>query len=231
MLQLQTRELIMIFQNRFDAAEHLSAKMAEYKNNPDVIILAVPRGGLQIGRMLAEKLHAPLDIILTKKIGYPGNPEYAIGAVTPEDVAWDESMRETADQPEQFDVYLHEEIKRIHALLHERAHSYRGDNPPLDLKNKIVIVVDDGVATGKTLHVALMSVKRHKPKKIIVAVPVISQSALALLKPLADDILYLSAPPVFFGVGQFYQHFPQVEDAEAIKLLHEAFDRQNRKPK
>jgi putative phosphoribosyl transferase len=209
-----------MFNDRFDAAEQLVLRLEKYKDNLDVVIVAIPRGGLELGYVLSHKLHAPLDVIFTKKIGYPGNPEYAIGAVGIEGELIDKRLLGISDT---FTAYLEHEIKRLRSLLRQRYKAYRGDLPPLDLRNKIVIVTDDGVATGKTLEITLDLIKKHEPQKIVVALPVAPSDAVALLKRKADEVVVLDVPELFFSVGQFYRNFEQVDDSQAIKLLHEAY--------
>ncbi len=207
-----------MFKDRFDAAYQLAPYLKQYSNNPDAIILGIPRGGLQLGYVLARELHLPLDVILSKKIGYPGNPEYAIGAV---------SLQNIIISPDFVDIqelkgYIADQASQIRQLLQERNIKYRHNKPPLDLTNKIVIVVDDGVATGSTLLATLALIRQNKPQKIIVALPVAPPQALELIGQQADEVICLLRPHDFAGVGQFYQNFEQVDDQEAIRLLHEA---------
>lgn len=208
-----------MFKDRFDAAYQLAQKLQEYKNNPKVVILAIPRGGLELGYVLAKELQAPLDIILTKKIGFPSNPEYALGAVSQDSVLLDEQI--ISLYPELVS-YIKDEIIKLRAMLDDRSQKYKGQTPYIDLTNKIVIVVDDGVATGKTLAVTLDLIKKHNPQKIVVALPVASPGSLALLRSKSDELVCLLIPHVFHGVAQFYHNFDQVDDREAIRLLREA---------
>lgn len=207
-----------MFEDRFDAAAQLALPLKEYNNSPNAVIIALPRGGLQLGSVLARALHLPLDIILTKKIGYPGNPEYAIGAV---------SLEHSIISPDfsyvpELQSYIKQQIKDIRQLLHDRNVLYRGNKPPLKLTNKIVIVVDDGAATGNTLMATLALIKQDGPEKVVVALPVASAQALKRLREEADEVICLHTPSLFFSVGQFYKHFDQVDDQEAIRLFHES---------
>ena len=206
----------MIFKDRFDAASQLAEKLKKYKNE-ECVILAIPRGGLQIGVVVAKALQAPLDVVLTKKIGYPGNEEYAIGAV---------SLKGRILNPDVSDVpqsYIDAEIKRIQSLLQKRHEQYhQGKRKPVDIKNKVVIIVDDGIATGSTVLATIELLKTEKPKKIIVAVPVAPPEAVAKIKKVVDEVVCLHMTADFFAIGQFYENFEQVEDAEAIRLLEEA---------
>lgn len=206
-----------MFKDRFDAAHQLAHYLKQYANNPQALILAIPRGGLELGYVLARELHLPLDIILTKKIGYPGNPEYAIGAVSLHHVYVDPEFT----HPE-FAEYIVEQSVNIRALLQERAKLYYKDKKPRSLANKIVIVVDDGVATGSTLLATIELIRQENPHKIIIALPVAPREAFAKLQRAADEVVCLQVPELFFSVGQFYQKFNQVEDQEAIRLFHEA---------
>lgn len=207
-----------MFKNRFDAAEQLVPYLQQYAHNPDAIVLAIPRGGLELGSVLAKQLKLPLDIILSKKIGAPFNPEAAIGAVSLKDVFIAEPFKSMPNlQP-----YIEQQIPLLRAKLHERAERYRKGMPPLDVHNKIVIIVDDGVATGNTLLATIALLKEQKPKKIIVALPVSPKDTLEKIKKESDEVICLLVPEVFYAVGQWYAMFNQVDDEEAIKLLHEA---------
>lgn len=209
-----------MFKNRFDAGKKLAERLHEYKNDPQAIILAIPRGALEIGAVLSRELNLPLDVILTKKIGYPGNPEYAIGAVSLDSVIIDKRALEFSGQLE---AYLKQEIENIRQLLRERSALYHGDRKPFSLENKTVIVVDDGVATGKTLEATIDLIKKQHPAKVIVAVPVASKEALHLIKKKVDEVVCLLVPDIFMSVSQWYDHFDQVNDEQAIQLLQESY--------
>ncbi|HLC89201.1 MAG TPA: phosphoribosyltransferase family protein [Candidatus Nanoarchaeia archaeon] len=208
----------MLFQDRYSAGKLLAQKLQSYKNNPDAVILAIPRGGVETGFSLAKELNLPLDVIFTKKIGFPGNPEYAIGAVSLKSEVIAKNLISTGQVSQK---YVDEEIKKIRALLQERYKQYLGDRKPLDLKNKIVIIIDDGAATGRTLLAAIELVKKEKAARIIVAIPVGHPETVEELKKKAE-VLCLETPADFFAVGQFYEHFAQVSDEQAIRLLREA---------
>lgn len=202
--------------DRFAAAKELAKKLQKYKHDKNAVILAIPRGGLQTGYTLAEELNLKLDIILTKKIGYPGNEEYAIGSVSLKSIFINEGHKDISND------YINSEIKKIRKTLKERYQKYLGDKKPTNLKDKIVIITDDGVATGSTILAAIDLVKQENPKKIVVAVPVGPADTIRQLKKKADEVIYLLVPKTFFAIGQFYQDFSQVEDEEAIRLLKEA---------
>jgi putative phosphoribosyl transferase len=207
-----------MFENRFDAARQLVPKLIQYKSNPDAIVIAIPRGGLQLGSVLAHELKLPLDVIFTKKIGYPGNPEYAIGAAS---LSHALIAPDFANSPE-LQPYIQQQITQIRELLQRRSELYRAGKPSPDLANKTVIVVDDGVATGNTLIATLLLIKQENPQKIVVALPVGPIETIARLRQYADEISCLKTPVDFMSVGQFYEDFTQVDDQAAIRLLQEA---------
>lgn len=206
-----------MFKDRFDAAEQLLPLLQNYKDQANTVVLAIPRGGLELGYVLARGLNVPLDVIFTKKIGMPGNPEYAIGAVSDLHVF----LNSNFNIPELQDYIAHE-VDSIRQIIQERIKKYRYSMPPFTIENKTVIVVDDGVATGSTLLATLALIKAYKPKKIVVALPVSSREAYTKIQKEADEVVCISAPASFMSVGQFYEHFDQVSDEEAIRLLHEA---------
>ncbi len=203
-----------MFRDRHDAGEQLAKALARYKGKKDVLILAIPRGALQIGEVLHEELKTPLDIIVTKKIGHPMSEEYAIGAVGP-DGEYVISEGAVDVSPE----YIIGERKRLEAVVEEKYRRYRGDRPKPDVRGKTVILVDDGIATGSTLIAAIHVIRKQKPAKIVVAVPVAPAEGLAKVKAQADEVICLLVPPDFYAIGQFYDSFPQVEDEEAIAIL------------
>ena len=207
----------MIFQNRIEAGKKLSHKLSKYQATKNLIVLGIPRGGIIVGKQLSQALDCPLDIIVTKKIGAPGNPELAIGAVgaigkpvIDEELA----VRVGADEK-----YLKSQIAKLRTEVDRRIKEYHGDKPPLELKNKVVIITDDGVATGATMMAAIEITRQQNPKKIIVAVPVIAKDTLEKIESLADEVVFLDAPEMFFAVGQFYQDFSQITDEEVRKIL------------
>lgn len=209
-----------MFKDRFDAGHKLTEKLQKYKDDSNAVILAIPRGALEIGSVLSRELHVPLDVILTKKIGYPGNPEYAIGAMSLDSIIIDKRAIEFSGELES---YLRKEIAEIRQLLHERSQAYHGTREPISLENKIVIVTDDGIATGRTLEVTLDLIKKQHPAKIIVAVPVASKEAINLIKKRVDEVICLEVPDFFMSVSQWYDHFDQVNDEQAIALLQGSY--------
>jgi len=207
----------MVFQNRVEAGKQLATKLQKYKGIENLLVLAIPRGGVVVGRELAKALGCPLDVIVTKKIPAPGNPELAVGAVGAigEPVINEElGAKVGADES-----YIKHQIVNIKNEIKRREKIFRGDKPPLDLKDKIVILTDDGVATGATMAAAVEIVRQQEPKKIIVAVSVIAKDSLEKIAALADEVIYLQAPELFFAVGQFYREFEQVSDKEVLRYL------------
>ena len=204
------------FTDRRDAAMQLLPLLEKYRNERGVI-LAVPRGGVPLGYWIARELNFPLEIILTKKIGHPDNPEFAIGAVGLEG-------EEVDIPPGVSRKYVRSEIARIRELLTKRYRLFMRDRKPVDLKNRMVILVDDGIATGHTLLAAIKMLRAQNPKKIVVAVPVAPRSAVNKIQQVADEVHCLYVPEEFLSVGVFYDDFSEVHDEEAIQLLKEAND-------
>lgn len=201
-----------VLEDRIEAALLLSEKLKKYRNSNSVI-LAVPRGGVPIGFIIAKNLHLPLDIILSKKIGHPNNKEFAIGAVSMDSIIIDEHP----DVPKE---YIEKEVIRLRKLLQQKYSLYMGNRNPIDITGKNVIVVDDGIATGNTILVSIAMLRKKKPAKIIVAVPVIPYDTVKTFEQHTDEFICLIASKYFRGVGGFYQEFPQVEDEEVIRMLN-----------
>ena len=206
-----------MFKNRIDAGRQLAEKLMKFKGE-NVVILAIPRGGLPLGEIIAKALKVPLDVSLTKKIGHPFNKEYAIGAVSLEGIILMDEIEVSKD-------YIEEETSRIRQKLKKRQDEYYKNRAPMNLEKKTVIVVDDGIATGNTILATADLIKKQKPNKIVVAVPVAPHSAIQKLKDSdnVDEVICLDTPNNFRAVGQFYENFEQVPDVEAIKLLEDAY--------
>ncbi len=206
-----------MFKDRIDAGRQLALALDKLKNE-EIVVMAVPRGGLPLGSIVAKSLGAPLDVVLAKKIGHPYNREYAIGAVSLEDVIISDAIGVTKG-------YIENETARIREKLGKRHHQYYKTKSPEHLHNKTVLIIDDGVATGNTLLITAELVKKQTPKKIVVAIPVASKSALSKLEssPSIDEVICLMAPTYFRGVGQFYKEFDQISDDEAERILEESY--------
>lgn len=206
-----------MFKDRFDAGKQLAKALLHYKNR-DGVVLAVPRGGVEIGYVVAKELDLPLEVVLSKKIGHPYHPEFAIGAVSLEGRVFSERSDVTKE-------YIEEETERLRSLLRERYKTYYGDRKPVSMEDKIVIVVDDGIATGNTLLSTIELIRHHKPRWVVVAIPVAPPDSLHKFRQAAgvDEVVCLLSPRDFYAVGQFYENFDQVEDVEVVRLLHEAW--------
>jgi len=207
----------VLFKDQISAGEKLAEKLEEYKKR-NAIVLAIPRGGVATGYGLAKKLNFPLDIIVTRKIGAPDNPELAIGAVG----ETKGSLWLNNDLISQLNVsqeYIDSEIKIQKQEIKRREKVYRQNRTALNLKDKVVILVDDGLATGATMIAAVREIRNFQPEKIIVAVPVAPDDTIEMLKKEADEVISLHTPRLFFSVGQWYQNFKQYTDKEMIELL------------
>lgn len=205
------------FENRPSAAEKLIPALKKYAGDKNAIILAIPRGALEIGEVLRDKLKLPLDIVVTKKIGAPGNEEFAIGVVGPDGkYSCSESVLATYKIPIS---YVEDEAQRLKHVIKRRYEDYRGSPTPPDLKGKTCIIVDDGIATGHTAEAAVDYLKRQGAKKIVLAVPVSAADSAARLEKKVDEFICLERPEDFYAVGQFYSDFPQVSDEKAKEIL------------
>ncbi len=209
-----------MFANREEAGNLLAEKLINYCNNTEAVIVAIPRGGVPVGSVMSKKLNLPLEIVLSKKIGHPFNKEYAVGAVTLKNRILSDSNLGISK------LYIEEETERVRAILKQQYQLYYGTKKPINLKGKIVILVDDGVATGNTLISSIDLIQLQEPSSIIVALPVASHTALKNIKNMPNVLLTvcLLVPRDFRTVGQFYDEFNQVSDTEVIKLLKEASD-------
>ncbi|NND80467.1 MAG: phosphoribosyltransferase [Maribacter sp.] len=205
-----------MFRDRVDAGTQLAEKLLEFKKE-NVVVLAIPRGGLPLGAIVAKTLNAPLDVVLTKKIGHPYNKEYAIGALSLNNRILSDAIGVTKS-------YIEEETVKLRKKLKKRHNQYYKNNNPQNIKDKTVIIIDDGIATGNTIIVTIELVKIQNPNKIVVAIPVAPPSTVRKLEtsPEIDEVICLETPYNFHAVGQFYQEFYQVSDQEAIHLLEES---------
>lgn len=205
-----------MFTNRKEAGYLLAHKLTEYSNNKDALIVTVPRGGVPVGAAIAEKLNLSLEIVLSKKIGHPLNKEYAIGAITLKNSILNTDIEGVSKK------YIEDETQNIRDLLQKRFQMYYGDKKPIPFKDKIIILVDDGVATGNTLVSSIQLIEMENPSEIIVALPVAPKSALNRISKLTkvNKIICLLTPTIFNAVGQFYRNFNQVSDQEVIEMLN-----------
>lgn len=206
----------MRFKHRAHAAKLLSDQLKRFARDPKGIILAIPRGGVELGAVLADELFLPLDVVVSKKIGAPDNPEFAIGSVNMRgEVVL--NLLETGIAPSK--EYLETEVLRIKQVIQDKLQLLRGNRPFPNLKGKHVIVVDDGIATGSTMKGALEYVRAQAPERLIMAVPIAPNGTQREFASLCDEIFILSEEPWFAAVGAFYDDFPQVEDSQAKQLL------------
>jgi predicted phosphoribosyltransferase len=208
-----------MFEDRADAGRRLAELLEGHDVDADVV-LAIPRGGLPVGRAVADALGVPLDVVAARKIGAPGNPELAVGAVAADGTVYlnDEHLAELGvDQ-----TFLDAAVEREQEAAREKVSRYRGERPPLDLRGKTVVVVDDGVATGATTIACLREVREAGAASVLLAVPVGPPGTVERLRAEADEVVCLETPPHFVAVGQFYDSFTQVSDEEAMAYLDEA---------
>lgn len=208
----------MVFTNRRQAADLLAEALAAYKGqNP--LILAIPRGAVPMGLQLAKALEGELDVVLVRKLRAPFNPEFAIGSIDESGWAYVADYAESAGSTP---TYLKQEKQAQLATIRQRRARYTPLRAPINPEGRIVIVVDDGLATGSTMISALHALRDKKPARLICAVPVAPPDTLKKIRPYADEVVCLQAPLFFRAVGQFYADFPQIEDAEVEAILREA---------
>jgi predicted phosphoribosyltransferase len=215
--KLHDRKAHMIFINRTGAGRSLAGLLEKYADRSDVLVLAIPRGGVPVAYTVAQALHAPLDVLLLRKLGVPGQEELAFGAIASggvrvldRDTVWELSI-----SPSQVETVT----ARERLELERRELAYRGSSPPLSAEGKTVILVDDGIATGSSALAAIRALRQLRPAKIVVAVPVAPPAVCERLAAEADEFVCVLAPDHFVAVGQFYADFSQISDEEVIDML------------
>jgi putative phosphoribosyl transferase len=210
-----------LFRDRHDAGLQLAVALAPYRQKRP-IVLALPRGGVPVAFEVAKALAAPLDVLLVRKIGAPGHEELALGAIVdgddPQLVLNEDVVRSVAPRA----GYIDAEKQRQLAEIERRRQHYAGDRPPVSAKGRVVVVIDDGIATGATVKAALRGLARHDPARLVLAVPVAPADSLAELRAECDDIVCLATPDPFYAVGPHYRNFRQTTDEEVVRLLAEA---------
>ncbi|GAA0550279.1 phosphoribosyltransferase [Chitinophaga japonensis] len=208
-----------MFHNRITAGYELASRLKKFRDG-DGVVMAIPRGGVPVGYVVAKELNLPLSLALVKKIGHPGNKEYAIGAA---------SLADSYVIPHEgvSSGYIDATVARVRERLQEMQHTYQDHSRQEPLSGRTVIIVDDGIATGNTLLATVEMLRRERPSKIVVAVPVASREAFLQLSDAADEIVCLRVPEVFWGVGAFYEDFHQVTDHQVIFYLRKLREQHN----
>jgi putative phosphoribosyl transferase len=214
----------MIFRDRIDAGQQLAEKLKAYADRSDVLVLALPRGGVPVGYEVAKQLRVPLDVFLVRKLGVPGYEELAMGAIASGGVRVinEDVVRYLGISDEVIDrvaQYEQQELER-------RARAYRGDRPSPAVKDQVVILIDDGLATGSTMRAAATALRKQVPARIVIAVPVSSTQACDDFRDEVDEIVCATTPEPFGGVGLWYQDFSQTTDEEVRRLLRRAPEQQ-----
>jgi predicted phosphoribosyltransferase len=206
---------MILFKNREQAGERLARLLKDYEDAA-AVVYALPRGGVVLGKIIAAKLRAPLDLIIIQKIGHPFNPEYAIGAISEDGATlYNKSEKGLQDQ-----AWLKQEEAKERAEAIRRRQKYLPGQPMVSVRDKTAILVDDGIATGLTMLLAIAEIRKQRPKKIIVAIPVIPHDTLAKIQASADQAVFLKAERLFSGsVGSYYSDFHQLTDEEILLTL------------
>ncbi len=210
----------MLFQDRAEAGRLLAAQLSEFAHRSDAILLALPRGGVPVGYEVARALNAPLDVFVVRKLGVPWQPELAMGAI-----ASGGTRVMNVDVVHGLGI-PHEEVDRVAAReqkeLEARERAYRGDRPPLDVKGKTVILVDDGLATGSSMRAAAFALRERNPDRVVIAVPVAAPQTCAEFRAEGHEVVCAATPEPFMAVGQWYREFAQTTDEEVRDLLARA---------
>ena len=208
---------VMIFRDRLEAGEKLAEKLSGYRDKKDAVVLGIPRGGVVVAGVVARELHLPLEVIVTRKLPAPGNPELAIGAVDSRGRVF--LREELVELLRVAQGYLEKAIQEQVLEAKRREAAFRSGQPPLNLTGKTAIIVDDGLATGATALAAVRLAKAAGVASVVLAVPVAPPETVTLLKTEVDNLVVLDVPDSFAAVGQFYESFEQVSDDEVTRLL------------
>ena len=210
----------MQFENRAEAGRYLAQKLMAYRDQPDVLVLALPRGGVPVAYEVAKALHAPLDVFLVRKLGVPGHEELAMGAVATGGVRVlnEAVVRALNISEEQINAVTEAELRE----LERRERAYRGSRPAPQIRDRTIILVDDGLATGATMYAAIVALRQQHPKKIVVAVPTASPETCDEFRRVSDEVVCAITPEPFYAVGLSYKDFSQTTDEEVRDLLARA---------
>jgi putative phosphoribosyl transferase len=206
------------YRDRRQAGRVLAERLEHYRGEPDLLVLALPRGGVAVAFEVAHALQAPLDVFIVRKLGFPGHEEYAMGAIASGGVRVMNPVRGITVSPQR----VAEVVAREQAELVRRERLYRGDRPPVDVRGRTVIIVDDGLATGSTMRAAVQAIRQQQPARLVVAVPVGARETCRSLAAEADEVVCAATPEPFQAVGLWYRDFPQASDDEVHELLDEA---------
>jgi len=214
----------MLFKTRKEAGQRLTSDLKEYANRPDVIVLGLPRGGVPVAYEVARGLNAPLDVWLVRKLGAPGHEELAMGAIASGStrILNKDVVRSLGVSEQAIDKVAAKEQQE----LERREKAYRGDQPPLELRDRTVLLVDDGVATGASMHAAAVALRQHDPKQIVAAVPVAAPETCKEFQVEVDKIICSETPQPFYAVGLWYDKFDQTTDQEVRDLMQRSASQQ-----
>jgi putative phosphoribosyl transferase len=208
------------FKDRVDAGKKLAKELSKYANRSDVLILALPRGGVPVAFEVAKELNVKMDVFIVRKLGVPGNEELAMGAIASDNIrVLNEDVVRSFQIPERvIDMIAENELRE----LERREHAYRGDRPKPEVSGSIVILIDDGLATGATMRAAAAALKTKNPAKIVVAVPTAARDTCEFFGREVDEVICMTTPEPFYGVGAWYGDFSQTTDKEVCELLEKA---------
>jgi predicted phosphoribosyltransferase len=210
----------MAFRDRADAGRALAERLAHYANRPDVLVLALPRGGVPVAYEVARALGAPLDVFLVRKLGVPGQEELAMGAIATGGVrVLNDDVLRVLQIPDEVIESVAESQGRE---LERRERSYRDDRPLPRVRGRTVILIDDGLATGSSMRAAIAALRQQKPARIVVAVPVAAAATAEEMRREVDELVCVATPEPFYAVGSWYEDFTQTSDAEVHALLEQA---------
>ncbi|HZU68482.1 MAG TPA: phosphoribosyltransferase [Ktedonobacteraceae bacterium] len=212
--------MMQLYRDRSEAGQELATRLAAYAHRQDIIVLALPRGGVPVAFEVAKALHAPLDVFVVRKLGVPGHEELAMGAIATGGVRF--VNQEVVRMLRIPDAVIDAVTAREQQELERREHLYRDDLAPPDVRGRVVILVDDGLATGSTMRAAVTALRQQQPARIVVAVPVAAPSTCAELRAELDEIICAQTPEPFYGVGYWYENFAQTSEEEVHDLLAQA---------